>query len=276
MQDILDWISRIGLSNIVWITDLDRTIVDNDRKTGKVFVPPDLEGVCRRLDDATAGFYIVTGRSLNTVDTVFFPNTRFRTSAEYHNVERFDPDAAPVYAPEIPWQVVDEDFTELSQAHRALNVKVMGYLRAFQYHRVPEDERPALKAMLLPRLEALVARLNAVPGAPPVEVVDFDESFDIVPVGTSKGPAVDDIMAFAEGRKVRPLTPIYFGDNPGDIPAGRAAQAHGGVFVAVGDDPEVGAAADFVLPDTATARALFARASAMGNTPAPRLPGLNL
>jgi hydroxymethylpyrimidine pyrophosphatase-like HAD family hydrolase len=275
MQDILDWISRIGLSNIVWITDLDRTVVDNDRNTGKVFVPPDLEGVCRRLDDVTAGFYIVTGRSLNTVDAVFFPNTHFKISAEYHNVQRFDPDAQPSYAPAIPWGAVDDLFIDLANTHPDLNLKVMGYLRAFQYHRVPENDQQALKEFLQPRLEAMVAKLNAIPGAPAVELVDFDSSFDIVPVGTSKGPAVHDIMAFAEVQNGRSLVPIYFGDNPGDIDAGRATQAHGGIFAAVGDDPEVCAAADFVLPDTATARALFAKASAMGNAPAPRLPRLN-
>jgi hydroxymethylpyrimidine pyrophosphatase-like HAD family hydrolase len=152
----------------------------------------------------------------------------------------------------------------------------MEYLRAIHYFRVPENEQQGIKEKLHQPLADLVAELNAVAGGPPMEVVDFDSSFDIVPVGTGKGPAIDDILEYVQAGGARPVAPIYFGDNPGDIPAGQAVQARGGVFVSVGDDPDVIAAADFHLPDTASARAVYTKAAGMDRAPALLPPELRI
>jgi trehalose-6-phosphatase len=268
MRDLLDWIERTGLANIAWMTDLDDTVIDHDRSNGAVFVPPGLAESCRRLDEQTAGFYIVTGRNLLSVDTAIFPADRFRISAEYHNVTRFDATGPPRRVrPMPPWEVIDGRLGFINDAHPKIFLKAMEYLRAVQYFRVPENEKDAVRTSLRGPLAALVDELNAQPGCPPMELMDFDDAFDIIPAGTSKGPAIGDILADVQNRTGREAVPLYFGDNAGDIPAGREAQAHGGVFVAVGDDPGVIAAADFHLPDTAAARALFAKAAAIGNAP---------
>ncbi len=59
--------------NIVWLTDLDKTVIDHDRKTGTVAAPQELREACDRLDALTAGFFIVTGRDVDTVDMADFP-----------------------------------------------------------------------------------------------------------------------------------------------------------------------------------------------------------
>lgn len=277
MQDILDWISRTGLSNIVWITDLDRTVIDHDRHTGMTKSPAGLADVCKELDKKTAGFYIVTGRDLESVDTKIFPGEHLRVSAGYHSVARFEPDDEPINIIPVPdWKIIEARLEALTSVHPKLFLKTMDHYRGLQYFRLPAEEQAAVRDALAGPMQDLVDEMNTKSGMPRLELADSDGGLEIVPAGSSKAPAIDDIMMHAHDRNHRQLVPIYFGDNPGDIDAGRATQARGGVFVAVGNDPEVCAAADFVLPDTATTRALFAKAAGMSNTSAPRPPGLNL
>jgi len=274
MQDILDWVARTGLSNIVWITDLDRTIIDHDRYTGTTTPPAGLDETLRSLDRQTAGFYIVTGRDLESVDNRLFPGDRFRTSTGYHSVARFDPDAEPVNIIPVPeWELIEKRLEALTKTHPKLFLKTMDHYRGLQYFRLPAEEQAAARDVLAGPMQDLVDEMNAKSGKPRLELADCDGALEIVPVGSSKGPAIGDILAHAQDRNGRRLVLIYFGDNVGDIAPGLAAQERGGIFVAVGDDPDVNAVADFHLPDPASARVLFAKAAGMGNAPAPRLPG---
>ena len=277
MRDILDWIEKIGLRNIVWLTDLDKTVIDHDRKTGTVAAPKELQEACDRLDALTAGFFIITGRDIDTVDKRIFPGSRFRISAEYNNVARYDRDAPAAHInPVPPWGVIEARMEALAHSRPGLFLKKTDHMWMIHYSRVPEDERAAVEAALKEPLAGLVREMNAQGVGPPLLLANEDQMFQLIPEGSDKGPAVPEIMRHAQAHADRKLTPIYFGDHPGDIAAGKAVQTRGGIFVAVGDDPEVLAAADFHLPDTASTRALFMKAAGMDNAPTPLPPGLQI
>jgi trehalose-phosphatase len=274
MRDIFEWIEKTGLRNIVWLTDLDRTVIDHDRKTGTVAAPQELREACDRLDARTAGFFIVTGRDVDTVDNRIFPGSRFRISAEYNNVARYDRGAAAEHInPVPPWGLIEARMEALAQSRPGLFLKKTDHMWMIHYSRVPDEEHAAVEAALKEPLAALVREMNAQGLGPPLLLANEDQMFQLTPEGSDKGPAVAAIMRHAQANADRKLAPIYFGDHPGDIPAGKAAQAHGGIFVSVGGDPDVIAAADFHLPDTVAARALFAKAAGMDKAPVPPVPG---
>lgn len=277
MRDILDWIEKTGLRNIVWITDLDKTVIDHDRKTGTVAAPKELREACDRLDALTAGFFIITGRDIDTVDKRIFPGSSFRISAEYNNAARYDRDAPAEHInPVPPWGVIEARMEALAQSRPGLFLKKTDHMWMIHYSRVPEDERAAVEAALKEPLAGLVREMNAQGVGPPLVLANEDQMFQLIPEGSDKGPAVASIMQRAQADVDHRLVPIYFGDHPGDIAAGNAVQARGGIFVAVGDDPDVLAAADFHLPDTAAARALFMMVAGMDKSPVVQPPGLQI
>lgn len=276
-DDILNWISRVGLRNVVWTTDLDKTVLDTWPDPAGMAPADGLEESCKRLEKNTAGFYVITGRDGAYIDNVAFPNSKMRFSAEYHNMVRFEPGGETKDLSERPqWALVDPEMDALVDSIPGLRMRKKPFMRSLHYSQVPEGERPAVKQMLHDKLTGILQKLNAQTGQK-IDLTDGGLIFDMGPEGQDKGVALNEIIDFAATEHAdRKVVPIYFGDSPGDIPAALAAKARGGVFVAVGNDPRVLAVADFALTDPTECRALFKKVSELSPAPAPRLPGLTL
>jgi trehalose-phosphatase len=167
------------------------------------------------------------------------------------------------------WSVIDPEMDALVAGTDGLRLRKKPFMRSLHYSQVPEDRRASVKEMLNGALTCLLEKFRKATGQD-IELTDGGLIFDMGPKGQDKGVALNDIMVHAtQEHGGAPLVPIYFGDSPGDIPAGLAAKAHGGVFVAVGNDPRVLAVADFALKDPTECRALFKKVTGMTNAPAP-------
>jgi trehalose-phosphatase len=274
-EDILNWIARVGLRNVVWTTDLDKTVLDTWPDPEGMAPAEGLGESCNRLEKNTAGFYVITGRDGAYIDRVAFPNSKVRFSAEYHNMVRFTPGGETKDLSERPqWALVDPEMDELVASIDGLRMRKKPFMRSLHYSQVPESERPAVKQMLHDKLTTILQKLNAQTGQK-IDLTDGGLIFDMGPEGQDKGVALNEIMDFASTEHPdRQLVPIYFGDSPGDIPAGKAAKAQGGIFVCVGNDKRVLAEADFALTNPTECRALFKKVSELNSAFTPRLPGL--
>ena len=124
-DDILKWISRVGLSNIVWTTDLDKTVLDVWADPEGMAPAEGLEESCNRLEKNTAGFYVITGRDGAYIDRVAFPNSKVRFSAEYHNMVRFTPGGEAKDLSERPqWALVDPEMDALVESIPGLRMRI--------------------------------------------------------------------------------------------------------------------------------------------------------
>ncbi|MBI4031654.1 MAG: HAD-IIB family hydrolase [Proteobacteria bacterium] len=257
MPDFSDWIRRTGLANIIWITDVDETLLEKSSNPNNVTQIPGLESLCEKLDArAGGGFYVITGRDLPWLDKVF-PARRIRASCEYHCLFRREPDEPPEILNPVPeWSLIDEEMESLAVRHEGLLLRKKPFMRSLHYIAVPEEKREAVKAAIEPKLKALLDRHNAQTGQA-VGMVDGGKVFDMGPSNSDKSHAFIDILRHAEAKTGKKLTPVYFGDSPGDLPAARTAQENGGKFIAVGNDPRVTSVADFMLESPAAYRALI-------------------
>ena len=262
----MDWIQKTGLTQLVWATDLDLTLVVPSVDPNKAAAPAGLEEACQRLDSKTQGaFFIITGRDIAYVDNKLFPNARFRISAEYHNMTRFDPGVPPLHLNPIPqWNLIDNDLDALSLVRAELCLRKKIFMRSLHYTNVPDAERAVVKEQLREKLTDLLTQLSQLSGQA-IALTDGGHIFDMGPANSDKGRALEDILRHVGQSR----TPIYFGDSPGDLPAGRVAKVHGGIFVAVGKDPAVVAEADFVLDNPAACCNLMIQVSRWQPAPAP-------
>ena len=255
MKDFLRWIGQTGLEKIVWMTDVDETLLEKCNDPNDVSHVPGLEYLCERLDKmAGGGFFVITGRDLPWLDKVF-PSKNIRASCEYHCLFRKEPGMEPEALNPVPeWNRIDAELDTLAASHQGLLLRKKHFMRSLHYIAVPENERAALKAKLEPELQKLLDRHNAETGQI-VGMVDGGKVFDMGPSDSDKGHALIEIMAAAEKLAGKNLIPIYFGDSSGDVPAARAVQQNGGKFIAIGTDENVTSIADFKFKDPAEYRA---------------------
>ncbi len=187
MQDLIDWIKKTGLENIVWTTDLDKTVLDTWADPNKMAPAPGLEETCRILESRTAGFYVITGRDADYVDNVVFPHSHMRLSAEYHNMARYEPfGAAQDLGPRPQWDLVDPEMDALVAANAGLRLRKKPFMRSLHYSQVPETQRPAIKAMLSNSLSAILEKLKKTTGQE-IELTDGGLIFDMGPKGAGQG-----------------------------------------------------------------------------------------
>ncbi len=246
---LLEWISKTGINNLIFTTDLDHTVLDTHR-TMNPKAPPNLEDIFHALDDATEGrFYIVTGREMEYVDQLF-PSVPLKASTEYHNVMRWNLGGqTEEMRPKPQWQLIDSALQPLLQQFwpEAFSPRIKPFMRSIHYSQAPALQDPHTKDHIESQIKAILDDYKHQTGQS-LTVIDGGKVFDIAPEGSSKGPAIDDIIAdCADNFPGRVLTPIYFGDSPGDLPAAQAVQEAGGKFVAVGNDEHVKNIADFHL-----------------------------
>lgn len=65
MSNLEQWINQVGINNIIWITDLDDTVIDLAKNVTQINAPSGLEDSFHAIDAVTQGrFFIVTGREL--------------------------------------------------------------------------------------------------------------------------------------------------------------------------------------------------------------------
>lgn len=263
IRDFLRWIEQARLENILWITDVDETLLEKSANPNDVTHVPGLENLCERLDErAGGGFYVITGRELDWLDKVF-PSRRIRASCEYHCLFLKEPGEPPEILNPVPaWNLIDAEMDALTARHEGLLLRKKPFMRSLHYIAVPSEKREAVKATIEPALKALLDRHNALTGQS-VGMVDGGKVFDMGPSNSDKSHAFMDIMRHAEAKTGKKLTPVYFGDSPGDLPAARAAQESGGKFIAVGDDARVTSVADFTLENPAAYRALIGNITGM-------------
>ncbi len=251
MQDFLDWVRKTGSKNIVWITDVDETLLEKSTNPNLVTQVSGLESLCENLDKAVdGGFYVITGRDFAWLDQVF-PAKNVRASCEYHCVFRKEAGAEPeVLNPMPKWNLIDTELEALVAQHEGLLLRKKDFMRSLHYVAISEDERETVKS----KLQVLLDKHNAETGQS-VGMVDGGKVFDMGPSDSDKGDALNDILQQAEWLSGKKLVPVYFGDSPGDLPGAQAAQAAGGKFISVGDDERVTSIADFHLRDPAEYRA---------------------
>ncbi|MGB9152270.1 MAG: HAD-IIB family hydrolase [Alphaproteobacteria bacterium] len=265
MDKILDWIDKKGIEHLIWAIDLDSTVLNPQIDPNTVVSPRGLETSCNKLDKKTLNaFFIITGRDLTFVDKVF-PKTKFRVSAEYHNMARFNPNAAPSYLSPLPdWKLIDGDLDRLvlTRPKEEMFLRKKMFMRSLHYAQVPANDRAFIKATLQTELTTLLDTFSQKTGQK-ITLTDGGHIFDMGPVGANKGKALEDIIKHVAQSDApnQPRFPIYFGDSPGDLPAAHVAKAHNGVFVAVGKDASVIKEADFFLKSPAQCRNLLSKVS---------------
>lgn len=246
-EALKQWIENTGLENILWATDLDLTVLGTHADPSKVRAPEGLEEDFERLDELTGGkFFIITGRELSYVDTVF-PNVKFKASAEYHNMVRFEPDEPHTEPnPRPHWDLIDEDLERVLDQYPGMTMRIKPFMRSVHYSHAEALQDADVKAEAIKKI-ASVLKVHEDETGQTLENIDGGKVFDIAPEGSNKGNAYNDAMYHVlETGADRPV-PIYFGDSPGDIPAAIYARANGGIFVQVGDDPRLKQYADFTL-----------------------------
>lgn len=255
------WISEVGIKNIIWVTDIDETLVEKGANPNDILAPTELEEQCHEIDAATEGrFFIITGRELPYVDTLF-PGKGLKVSAEYHNVMRLDPSKDPVAVnPKPKWDLLDDELKSLEDRHPGMMLRIKPFMRSLHYSGADDVMNDAeMKDQIQGELEGMMAEYLFTTGQE-ITIIDGGKVFDMGPGGLDKGHAFKKIMEIvseAENVQGRTLYPIYFGDSPGDLPAAKIVQDLGGMFISVGEDPRVTSISDFRLDNPAQTRALI-------------------
>lgn len=254
------WISEVGIENIIWVTDIDETLVEKGTNPNDILAPAELEEQCHEIDEATEGrFFIITGRELPYVDALF-PGKGLKVSAEYHNVMRLDPSKDPVAVnPKPKWDLLDDELKSLEDRHPGMMLRIKPFMRSLHYSGADDVMNDAeMKDQIQGELEGMMAEYLFTTGQE-ITIIDGGKVFDMGPGGLDKGHAFKKIMEIvskAENVQGRTLYPIYFGDSPGDLPAAKVVQDLGGMFISVGEDPRVTSISDFRLDNPAQTRAL--------------------
>lgn len=259
LQALTDWIEQVGIENIIWVTDIDETLVEKGANPNDILAPAGLEDDCFALDDLTEGrFFIVTGREMPYIDELF-PSKGLKVSSEYHNLMRLHPGQPEEEVnPQPDWSLIDPDLQLITDAHPGMVLRIKPYMRSLHYSGAPDIQAdPELKAAIHEELEMLLEGYQAQTGQE-ITIIDGGKVYDMGPGGLNKGYAYDAILDYVAERNTdgRKLYPIYFGDSPGDLPAAELVQQNGGKFISVGDDDRVTLIADFKLTDPEECRAL--------------------
>ena len=259
MQDILDWIGVVGLSRIVWATDLDETLVDSHGSRGDgTGANDDLVQLCRDMERALNGrFYIVTGRDMESLDRIL-PGLNPKASTEYHSMLRHK-DGTVDLGPRPHWHLIDDALDAIAARFDGVLVRKKPFMRTVKFGASPAlAADKGLLATVRDEVEALMQHVSSAQGVHLVNI-DGGRVFDLAPGGRDKADGIRWVVehAAADYKGDGDLVPVYCGDSPGDLPGAKVVQGMGGKFISVGPDPRVTAVADFTLPDTASCRALM-------------------
>lgn len=276
--DFLAWVYEAGINNLIWCTDLDHTVLDMVHDSSQVMAAPGLENTFYELDAKTEGrFYVITGREMGYVDRIF-PNGLLKASTEYHNVMRWDNNGEAEELTHKPqWNLIDARIQMLIDQYWPEDYKIRDkpYMRSLHIQAAPAFVDEGYKSHVKNEIQTILDDYFSQTGQKLINI-DGGHVFDIAPEGSSKGKAIEDIIAECRiNFPNRALKPIYFGDSPGDLPAAEAVQNAGGKFIAVGNDERLTRIADFRVHTPSLCRALFSNtARFMPKAPAFSIPDL--
>lgn len=269
MKDLLSWIEKTGLNNLIFATDMDLTLLDKSSDPDIVSVPDTFEADCQQIDNLTNGrFFIITGRDIEFVDMAVFKNHSVKISAEYNCMARLDPAKGKLDLIKRPkWDLIDDDLKDLLSDNPDWRLRIKPFMRSFHHHLPPEATEQ--KEKLRNKLQGLIDKVCQETGQK-LELIDGGPIFDMKPQGPDKAQALENILTHCKTKYngEHPMVPIYFGDSPGDLPAAKAAQTHGGIFISVGNDQRVTSVADYHLQSPAECRRLISKIANATQNPA--------
>ena len=220
------------------LLDFDGTLVPIAETPDAVRVDRALLDLLARLAEAfDSRVAIISGRSIAQLDDLLGPVTRLLALSGSHGCEhRWNGvDAHPVRPPEL--NVVAEQFQLFIKDRPEMLVEIKSYGVALHYRRAPQEERTV---NMMASAMAESTGLTFQPGQMVAEIR--------VP-GSDKGVAVGRMMDHAPMAGTRP---VYLGDDATDEPALAAAEAMGGMGIAVGPRPS--GAARYRLEDPSAVR----------------------
>lgn len=276
-RHFIAWVEDTGINNMIWTTDLDHTVLDMVKDANQVAAAPGLEDIFHALDLNTEGrFHPVTGREMEYVDRIF-PMRPLKASTEYHSMMRWEDDGEPQALFDRPqWDVIDPALNSIIEEFWPddFRPRQKPFMRSLHISHVPALQSPDTKAHVTALIQNALDQYAAKTGQT-LTLIDGGSVFDIAPDGATKAAAMGDILNHYDAKYPdRLLTPVYFGDSPGDLPAVPIVQAVGGKFIAVGNDPRVTKMADFQFPNPAECRNVFSIASRLPHR-APRFKSSN-
>ncbi len=249
IQKIKEWIESVGLSKIVWCTDLDKTLASKSSDPNTLTMPLEAKQNFYSLTKLTEDkLFIVTGRELEVVDKLFKEQT-LKVSSEYNNITRFDLKKPPYITTFLPdWCILDEYFDQfLTQIHPQIVVRKKPIMRSIHYRLVPSQLKLKVEKQLYDQVTNIISKYNNK-FQQELIIQDGGEALDIGPYPSCKSRAIEAILdkVNSDTEAIDPI-PIYFGDSPGDIEAGMYVQKCGGKFIVVGPNKKVQNYGDFFL-----------------------------
>jgi trehalose 6-phosphate phosphatase len=199
--------------------DFDGTLVDLAASPDAIRVEPTLTASLRRLQERLGGaLALISGRSIADLDRWLHPLVL--PAAGVHGAERRSAGGAvkPLNVPSL--EAVAACAQRLAQAHPGVRVERKGAAVALHYREAPGAEAACV--------EAFGAAVAAAPG---LRLLHGKMVLEALPLGVSKGHAVEAFLAEPpfEGRQ-----PVFIGDDVTDEAGFDAVQRRGGLAVKVG------------------------------------------
>jgi trehalose 6-phosphate phosphatase len=238
IEDIISLHPRdVNTRKMALFLDVDGTLVDIAAAPGLVQIPERLVPLLQQLylafDGAVA---IVTGRRIVDADRLLEP-LRLPASGVHGSEFRFERDGGIVSACEDIADHVKVGLLDLAEYIPGLLIEPKGTGIAVHYRLVPsrKDEiESKIRFLIKNRAQNLIVASGRM-------------VFEIIPVGLSKGTAIESLLSkppFA-GR-----TPIMIGDDAGDVPAFEAARNHGGYALKVAGGRFPRSSSGFIGPES--------------------------
>ena len=239
----------LDFQRLALFLDVDGTLLDIAATPDRVVVPEGLAATIARLEGALGGaLAIVTGRTLDDLDRLFFP-LRTRAAGVHGAEMRFAPDDVAIEAqgaaplPESLWR----EFAAVTNAFPGALAENKRYSFTAHYRAAPQAAAS---------LRAALSGLLASHATGDFELTDALCAYEIKSSGVNKGEAV---RRFLERPPFAGRRPMFVGDDASDDFGFRSVADRRGFAFSVGAArPEV----DHVFADPATVRLWLGRLAA--------------
>jgi trehalose 6-phosphate phosphatase len=211
------------LDQCALLLDIDGTLLDLAPTPREVWVPPGLATTLNRLRKKTAGaLALVSGRSLNDIDRIFFP--ALFPAVGGHGAEMrlaADGEAVAAHAPPMD-QELKRRLAAIANLSPGILLEDKGYSLALHYRLAPHAEQAIYEAVSLIRADLPDAPIEVLPGKCVCEIKHS---------GFNKASGVIELMSHPpfKGRR-----PIFIGDDVTDESVFAIMPGFGGLSISVG------------------------------------------